>query len=59
MDYVDVVNQYRSDGDIIIGFCSKCFESVRSGSKGTDEECPNCKSELNWFPEGFSRLNLK
>ncbi len=47
-----VIDQHKvmhpSGYDIHRGYCSVCKCPVAWDSKGSDDECPNCKTWLDW-----------
>ena len=49
-EYQHTETDWRNN-ECTVGYCSNCGAKVRRSAHGTDEECPECGAELNWFEE--------
>ena len=49
-EYQHTETDWRNN-ECTVGRCSNCGAKVRRNQYGTDEECPECGEELDWFEE--------
>lgn len=47
-EYQHTETDWRNN-ECTVGYCSNCGAKVRRSAHGTDEECPNCDADIDWF----------